>query len=197
MSFSKNTVVNKLLLIYFCFSSLVIFSVPSINSSFRIKRFDDNSSDPNGSILRKILVKRLVTTKETINEYRLPLNIKPVLYDVQLKPYIGPVEIYGNKSFTTEGRVVIHFSCEIPTNKIYIHAKELDIDINSLRINETGLGIESFDLDTRRDFAIIGLNSVCETGHYYALSLKFTGVLTDSFGLYRSAYKDLIKNQTY
>jgi len=138
-----------------------------------------------------------VNSIEPVNDYRLPLNLKPQLYHVQLRPYIGPPETYGNKSFSTEGTVVIHFSCEIPTNKIYLHARELEIHVTSLKINDTGLGVVDLEFDVRRDFVIVNLNGMCQTGHHYALSLAFTGIVSHTFGLYRSAYKDSTDNQTF
>ena len=137
--------------------------------------------------------------KRSLNKinYRLPLNLKPFFYEIQLQPFIGPSSTYGNRSFTTIGTTIIHFTCQTQTDKVYFHAKNLSID--SLRLNsnddyQNEVLTNSFVYDSQKDYGIVSLKTNCITGIDYSLTIKYKGLINEQFGLYKSSYKD--KNGT-
>ena len=60
--------------------------------------------------------------------YRLPTNILPVSYKVQLLPFVEE----GN--FTTDGYVEMTVECIEPTFNIVFHSAEITIDISSVSV---------------------------------------------------------------
>lgn len=128
--------------------------------------------------------------------FRLPKNLKPTLYDITLKPYIGRNDAWSEtKDFTFEGAVNMSFICNEPTNKIVFHSIELEIDTNSLVIEssvDTTITIsQTLEFDYRRNFVIVTMNRLCLEGQLYSLKLKYMGVLlTSLYGFYRSSYLD-------
>jgi hypothetical protein len=140
---------------------------------------------------------------EPIN-YRLPTNLKPTLYELTIKPYIG--ENYNDKSFTFEGYVNISFICLNQTNKIILHAKDLFIRSTKLyEINNSyfsGISYNEILIDNNlyyddiREFIIINLNKDCVNGNNYVISINYTGVISNSLaGFYRSSYLDSNKTK--
>lgn len=144
-------------------------------------------------------------------DYKLPNNIKPILYEVTLKPYIGP--FYGIKSFKFDGFLNLSFICLNPTNTIVLHS--VDLEIFSSRLYELNIfdqdsiinvpKIKSNDIPIRlinttaydydREFVIFYLNRKCEKDKNYVLELNFTGtILENLYGFYRSSYQDSFGN---
>ncbi len=127
----------------------------------------------------------------------MPQTLKPFLYELQLKLYIGTNETYGEKSFTTDGFAKIHFTCVIPTKKILFHAEDLNI-------NETSIELISSDIDEQqiftnkipeynfeKNFVLLNLNQECKRNSNYTLQMAYTGlILPYTYGLYRSSYVD-------
>jgi hypothetical protein len=132
---------------------------------------------------------------EPIN-YRLPKNLSPYLYDLRLKPYIGPQEVYKNKSFTFEGTQIIHFTCMEPTKQIVFNSLDLNLNAGSLSlVSETdrnGIKVaKSIKYDLVRQFAIVEMNQECKKNSNYTLRVEYTGVILEVlYGFYRSSYKD-------
>ncbi len=130
---------------------------------------------------------------DTIN-YRLPPNLKPYFYELKIKPFIGPT--FGNKSYTTEGTTRIHFICQIPTDKVYIHIKEIALKEASIAVssesNETvdDYFVKAIQYDLIRDFVIIHIDKECTKNNKYILSVDYNGNISSSYGFYRSSYKD-------
>jgi hypothetical protein len=126
-----------------------------------------------------------------IIDYRLPANLKPFSYDIKIKPYIGPFETYGNKSFTFDGQVNISFTCLNETKEIVMHSKDLTILETKLFANDTKeLSInKNLKYDEIREFLSIEMSSHCEKNANYTLHIKYIGLISDSLaGFYRSSY---------
>lgn len=51
-----------------------------------------------------------------------------------------------------------------------------------------------FDYDYQTDFGIVTLENDCIAATNYSLTIQYKGLITEHFGLYKSAYKD--KNGT-
>jgi len=126
-----------------------------------------------------------------IIDYRLPANLKPFNYDIKIKPYIGPFETYGNKSFTFDGQVNISFTCLNQTDGIFLHSKDLTILETKLFANdakELSLN-QNLKYDEIREFLSIEMSSQCEKNANYTLHIKYIGLISDSLaGFYRSSY---------
>ena len=126
----------------------------------------------------------------------MPQHLKPFLYEIEIQLFIGTTEVYGNKSFTTEGQTQIHFNCVTPTNYIYLHSEELVLNTEKLRINsEEDLEIDLLDknaeYDLEKNFVIFKLNKQCKKNANYKLSISYTGlILPYTYGLYKSSYTD-------
>lgn len=130
--------------------------------------------------------------------FRLPDTIVPVLYDLTLKPYVGPKPGAwpAEKDWTFEATMKMTVTCVKPTNKITFHAVDLDIDEDSLAITSTSsdngqIGVvKSLGSDLRREFVIVTTTQKCVAGANYTLHMDFTGtILTVLFGFYRSTYR--------
>ena len=153
----------------------------------------------------------------TAIDYRLPANWKPILYQLTLKPFIGP--FYGNKSFTFEGHVNIGIACQLATNRVVLHSRdlviktavlhELDGDTNAIQRRLSSFSgssmlstssraqypSQSVELEIEREFLTLTFGHMCAPSRAYMLEIVFEGVLRETmFGFYRSSYKDA--NQT-
>lgn len=122
---------------------------------------------------------------------RLPDNLIPIWYDLEIKPYVGPN--YQEKSFTFEGSIEMHFRCVKPTDKIIFHQKDLNLTHKNLSsYNDPELEINSeFKFDYDKDFVTLNFNKNCKKDANYTLGIKFDGVLLDKlYGFYRSSFQD-------
>lgn len=118
--------------------------------------------------------------------------MKPFDYEIKIKPYIGPFEIYGNKSFTFDGQVNISFTCLNQTDQIVIHSKDLTILETKLFVKNATTEIslnKNLKYDEVREFLTIEMKSQCEMNVNYTLHVKYIGLISDSLaGFYRSSY---------
>lgn len=130
--------------------------------------------------------------------FLLPKSLKPTFYDLQIRPYVGPKEVWGEKAFTFEGRIEIYFKCLEPTRQVIFHSKDLRIEFAGFRSFNHPDSIKMskrFEFDTAKDFVIGNLNQECKVNGTYALKLKFYGRILDKlYGFYISSYQE--KNAT-
>lgn len=126
----------------------------------------------------------------------MPTNLKPTLYDFQIKPYIGRNEAWPvEKDHTFEGSIDMHFTCTVPTDRIVFHAADMTIHPDTFTISsttDTTISVaKSFDYDELREFVSIAMNRECVRGAQYVLSMKYDGkILPTLYGFYRSSYLD-------
>lgn len=126
----------------------------------------------------------------------MPDTIVPVLYDLTLKPYIGPKPDAwpAEKDWTFEATMKMTIHCKKATNKIVFHSEGLHIDADSLEISSlqdtNALGVlKSLEVDERREFVTVTTNRNLVPGANYTLHMDFTGtILTVLYGFYRSTY---------
>ena len=124
-------------------------------------------------------------------DVRLPLDVTPVHYDLELRP-----DIYGDKEedFIFTGRVGIEVECKKPTKAIVMHMKYLTVDNSSIMLEGVGVGIEApkvtrYSIEVDKEFIRFHLDKDLTKGARYVLSMSFSGVLRqDLTGLYRSSY---------
>ena len=125
----------------------------------------------------------------------MPSNLKPSLYELTLKTYVGTNVTYGDKAFTFEGQMAMHFDCSVPTNKIVFHASELDINLNALQLtllsDESKLPIMDIVYEEEREFFTVILNNNCIANSAYKLWIEYSAkIRSDLNGFYLSSYLD-------
>ena len=132
-------------------------------------------------------------------KYRLPTNLKPYSYELEIKPYIGNFEMYQNKSFTFTGIVKIYFSCIEQTNEIVLHSKGLNITSVRLSINRNNVETTGeFAINTENDFLTIYTRSMLQINTNYSIMIEFNGLILDKlYGFYRSSYYSPVEEKTY
>ena len=120
--------------------------------------------------------------------------MKPILYELEIRAYIGEEDLWGKNSFTFDGYIKIHFQCVNPTKRIVFHS----VDLKFKKIELTAyddFGIElvnrSAEDDFVRSFTIVTLNRECQKDMNYSLNINYTGHLADDLsGFYKSSYVD-------
>lgn len=137
------------------------------------------------------------TTKAPVSkvDYRLQSNLQPYFYELEIRPYIGPKEVYQNKAFTYTGQNKMHFTCTEPTKMIEFHQLDLVIDASSLVLSsssDSGLTIEKeMNEDKERQTVSFHFNRECKVSNNYTLSVPFSGeITTNLYGFYRSSYEE-------
>lgn len=145
-------------------------------------------------------------------DMRLPGDISPSYYLVQLFPF---VELIESGNYTTDGYVEITFTCLKETRNISFNAAELDIDQSSLRVSITNKifiienlmvmllskklidvtenveipAIKHYDEQVLREIYTVEVSNLLVVGREYKLSMKFTAIMNDDLrGFYRSSY---------
>jgi hypothetical protein len=114
--------------------------------------------------------------------YRLPKTVRPISYDVYLKPEF--------KTFTFEGAVNIRVEVLKDTNEIILHSNKQTIslvtvsDSDSVIVNTTEANIDSV-----KHFLIINSTSEFLASTQYDIDITFQATLSeDMSGFYRSSY---------
>ncbi len=101
---------------------------------------------------------------QAADPYRLPTNVRPLRYDVRLRPSLD------DATFT--GSVLIALDVATPTQTIVLNAIELDI--TTVRVEGAN---EAWSLDESTERLVINLNT--EVSGKATLYIEFTGVLND------------------
>jgi hypothetical protein len=122
-----------------------------------------------------------VTDADT--SYRLPENVRPLTYDVYLKPELV--------TFTYEGVVKIRVQVLEDTSEIILHTNKQNITLITVSGPELEppLTITTPNIDEDRHFLIINNTSSFSADTEYNIDITFTAVLSeDMAGFYRSSY---------
>ena len=141
------------------------------------------------------------TTPENVN-YRLPRHLKPLHYELIIKPYFNVTQQPSNY----DGHVSIRFTCLQATSKLVLHIKGLQVDNSSLELirldpNQSEIREENhlnslknfaWYIDARREFFVADFGyNIFERGRQYIVNIGFRGQLKqDNTGFYASSYKD-------
>ena len=126
-----------------------------------------------------------VTAADT--SYRLPKNVRPLSYDVYLKPNF--------KTFTFEGDVKITVEVLEDTSEIILHTNKQNISLITISGTDTEVNITEANIDYDKHFLIINSTSNFSADTEYNISITFTATLSeDMSGFYRSSYS--IGNET-
>ena len=125
-------------------------------------------------------------------DVRLPLNVYPLHYNLELKPdFYGP----DPEAFSFEGKVEVFVECRVATNRIVLHVNKLTIEEGTVRLEKMGADgnvpdVVSWEEDKVRQFLIIHLSEMLTVAQTYVVKMSFHGPLRpDLVGLYLSSYK--------
>lgn len=118
----------------------------------------------------------------------------PHEYDIHLIPYME--ETLPPKNFTFDGHVQILLEVTEATNLIRLHANDMEVLKDSVKVHdaETGDEVEVVDVIRTdpaddRHFLDVSLAADLEVGSNYTLNINFIGKLNDDMeGFYRSNY---------
>ena len=133
------------------------------------------------------------TTPEKIN-VRLPQDLVPTQYELEIRPYVGPVEVYGDKAFTFDGKIAMTMNCVKATSKIVFHGLDLNITVSGLELYRTVdkvavpfSSVLKYDLE--REYYTMTVNEELKAGVEYTLVVPYkAGILNRLDGFYRQQY---------
>ncbi len=130
----------------------------------------------------------------------MPKNLVPYFYQlnfmIDFDDFIEPT--YYNSS------VEIFFNCKIDTNRLILNAKYLEIDENSILVNDLSnlnniFNLKNLTAKSSTEFLIMEFNQTFESNHNYSVLINFTGSINnvDDYGLLRISYLDKFGNIRY
>ena len=119
---------------------------------------------------------------------RLPQNVKPILYDITLKPDLV--------NFTFAGIQSVQVEVVSSTNSIVLNSTEIDIVSASFSSINDGTEIQgSISYDEKEERVILTFNETIKPGKGH-LKLVFNGILNDKMvGFYRTQYRSPLTNK--
>ena len=113
--------------------------------------------------------------------YRLPKIVRPLSYEVYLKPEF--------QNFTFEGDVKISVEVLEDTSEIILHTNKQNISLIRVSGPNTEVEITEPNIDYEKHFLIINSSSEFSAGNEYNIDITFTATLSeDMSGFYRSSY---------
>ena len=120
-----------------------------------------------------------VTAADT--SYRLPKKVRPLSYDVYLKPDL--------QTFEFEGEVKITVEVLENTSEIILHTDKQNISLIRVSEPDTEVNLTEVNIDHEKQFLIIKSLSNFSADTKYNISINFTATLSeDKFGFYRFSY---------
>lgn len=124
---------------------------------------------------------------ERPRDIRLPVDIFPVHYRLELRPVLNP-------DFRFFGEVDVVFVCKNPVRSMTLHMKDLALNESLIAFSaEEGSDapkLLNWKEDRVRQFLIFNFKKELVPGVKYNASLKFSGKLNDELrGFYRSKYE--------
>ncbi|XP_037728262.1 membrane alanyl aminopeptidase-like [Drosophila subpulchrella] len=132
-----------------------------------------------------------------LQDYRLADHIKPVSYNITLRPYL--LESDGNKRFTFDGEVYIEVVSNQSTQAVHLHSKNLTYSVSEYWLkpadgvaNPTSTQFGATN-STNDDTDIVQLTAptALAPNTPYILHFVYTGLMLDDMqGFYRSYYVD-------
>nr|ADK11707.1 aminopeptidase N [Gastrophysa viridula] len=136
----------------------------------------------------------LQTPAATTANHRLPPNLKPFLYTIELTV---PATAFTPTDDRFQGVVDIEFSVENSATEIVLHANRQYLDILSVFFKESSADTSSDDVtaatayDSVTDFMTIA-DQELRAGINYTLTITFNGTLstTEMAGFYKSSYRE-------
>ncbi|XP_059161761.1 uncharacterized protein LOC131944899 [Physella acuta] len=128
-------------------------------------------------------------TKPKVTDVRLPKNVVPSHYNVELQPNMY---LPDPANFTFKGSVKIWIKCITASDNVTLHSNVLVIDNSSVKFypeSGTGPGLKSLAIDSARQFFILKLDGNMQPNKTYIIEMNFKSPLkNDLAGLYYSTY---------
>lgn len=130
-------------------------------------------------------------TDENTVDYRLPQNLIPKSYEIYLTPKLHP-------DFVFDGKVIIEAHVAHETDKIVLHADQLNIAQDNVTvvsytdnsISYDILNLKSINYNKKYHFFTILLNDTIKKDFNVIVNITYSGILnTEMKGFYRSWYK--------
>ncbi|KAF5281438.1 hypothetical protein FQA39_LY17792 [Lamprigera yunnana] len=120
---------------------------------------------------------------------RLPTTLVPLHYRLQIIPFLN------EQNFTTNGAVTITFKAKEETDKITLHAYDMEIDKDSVKVKSVNTSNYNTVTDQQYNEVsqtyIITLKDYLLKDEEYDVEIKYVGNLRDNMqGFYRSQYVD-------
>lgn len=113
--------------------------------------------------------------------YRLPKTVRPISYDVYLKPEF--------QTFTFEGDVTIRVEVLENTNKIILHTNKQNISLITVSGDSVIVNTTEANIDREKHFLIIETATNFSADTEYDIDITFKAVLSEDMnGFYRSSY---------
>ncbi|HWA31981.1 MAG TPA: M1 family metallopeptidase, partial [Candidatus Paceibacterota bacterium] len=110
---------------------------------------------------------------------RLPAHVKPIKYEIQLKPDL--------ENFTFEGLETIYLSLGKPSSSLTLHSREIDIETADATLDGEKV-FAKISYDEKNETATFTFPKKIPAGRC-ELKLVFSGILNDKMrGFYRSRY---------
>lgn len=139
-----------------------------------------------------------VTLATTLQEYRLQETIKPVNYNITLRPYL--LESDAAKRFTFDGEVFIEVIPSVATDSVHLHSKNLTYSVSEywakpaagVTTTPTAIKFNAVNVtDTDTDIVKLTTAANLTANTPYILHFVYTGLMEDDMhGFYRSYYVD-------
>jgi puromycin-sensitive aminopeptidase len=120
----------------------------------------------------------------------LPTAVRPILYDLTLRPDL--------QKFTFSGEETIDVSITHVTNSIVLNSDEIEVQETRLTLaNGSTVTPASIDFDAKEETVMFTFKDELTSGEA-SLYIRFTGELNDKLrGFYRSKYTDADGNEKY
>lgn len=116
-----------------------------------------------------------------MNREILPNNIKPIKYNLEIKPNFT--------NFKFDGVLSFNFNVIEKTDKITLNSKELDIK-SALITSDSNIKVKKTEFDEEKEWVTFSLNKKIGLGDHI-LIINYQGILNDQMaGFYRSKYTD-------
>ena len=123
-------------------------------------------------------------------DYRLPKNIEPINYKVELTPYFKNEP--GKQDFTFDGVAQIRLTPRVNISTIVLHTLNLifeDSEVELVDDNSYYNRLIGTDYDNVTHKYVFTYQTPLLVGQHYTLSFVYTGLLNDDMnGFYRSSY---------
>ncbi|KAG8575330.1 hypothetical protein GDO81_009523 [Engystomops pustulosus] len=127
-------------------------------------------------------------SNEIWDQYRLPKNLVPDHYDIDLRPVLIQ---NAQGLYVFHGESKAHFTCNVATPHVIIHSNKLNYTEDPVLTDEAGgkININKHFFVEKTQFLVLQLNEHLSPGSKYTLHTKFVGELADDLaGFYRSEY---------
>lgn len=168
------------------FSTLSADILESIQKTVKYVNFEVDWMESN---LKRITRSIKDLNKEEDATYRLPDHIRPREYAIFVEPLLTP----GN--FTFNGRVTIKSDVEKTTDKIVLHAFQINVtNVEVFKSHDQDpkpIKVTNITKDEKYDFLNVFLKTPIEPPNQITILINYVGVLNREMrGLYRTSYRN-------